>query len=372
LTASDGQADGGLGAGLAVSGNTVVVGAPGDNGSYGAVYVFVKPPGGWANMTQTAKLTPSDGTFESGFGNIVAIDGNTVVVGAFFQSGPGAVYVFVEPQSGWTDMTETAELTASDGSGGAQLGISVGVSGDTILAGAFVANKAYVWVRPATGWVNATQTAELTASDQSALLGYSAGISGNAAVVGAPLTINSGSKYMTGAGYVFVKPPGGWTNMTQTAKLTSSPSLSNEFFGGSTSISGNTIVLGAPTEGTAFVFVKPATGWADMTQTARLDNSGMKYPGCSFGNRVAISGSVIVAGAIGTCGAREQGAAYMFVEPPGGWKTPTDPKAKLTDGVASDDFGSSVGTSENTVFVGAPETTIGSNASQGAAYVFGP
>ena len=86
----------------------------------GAAYVFTEPGSGWANMTQTAKLTASDGAADDRFGDSVSISGNTVVVGApnatvGGNSGQGAAYVFTEPGSGWANMTQTAKLTASDG-----------------------------------------------------------------------------------------------------------------------------------------------------------------------------------------------------------------------------------------------------------------
>src|SRR5580704_4662182 len=81
LTASDGQQFDTLGWNVAISGNTVAVGAPGatigSNVGQGAIYIFVKPASGWANMTQTAKLTASDGQADSLLGRGVAISGNT-------------------------------------------------------------------------------------------------------------------------------------------------------------------------------------------------------------------------------------------------------------------------------------------------------
>jgi hypothetical protein len=146
---------------VAISGNTVVVQG----------YVFVKPATGWTSMTQTATLSPSDPSSAIGFGSSVAIDGNTIVIGANEANegsnvSQGAVYVFVEPPGGWVDMTETAKLTASDGVAYQQLGHSVGVSGNTVVAGTYTsvagATKAYAFVEPAGGWANGTQTAELT------------------------------------------------------------------------------------------------------------------------------------------------------------------------------------------------------------------
>ena len=86
LTASDGAAYDNFGISVAVDGDTVVVGAPGDDGAgadSGSVYVFVKPTGGWATSTETAKLTASDGAALDYFGYSVAVDGDTVLVGAY-------------------------------------------------------------------------------------------------------------------------------------------------------------------------------------------------------------------------------------------------------------------------------------------------
>ena len=80
LTASDSENGNNFGYSVAIDGNTVVVGTI--DSSVGEAYVFVKPAGGWKNMTQTAKLTASDGVEGNEFGDWVAIDGNTIAVGA--------------------------------------------------------------------------------------------------------------------------------------------------------------------------------------------------------------------------------------------------------------------------------------------------
>ncbi len=143
LTASDGAASDSFGASVAVSGDTIVVGADGThvgaNLAQGSAYVFVKPTGGWSGMTQTAKLTASDGVAYDHFGISVAISGDTIVVGASgSNSSQGAAYVFVKPTGGWTGaMTQTAKLTASDGAANDYFGGSVAISGDTIVVGAY-------------------------------------------------------------------------------------------------------------------------------------------------------------------------------------------------------------------------------------------
>ena len=142
LTASDGATGDDFGVSVSISGNTVVVGAlrSADN-SQGAAYVFTEPASGWANMTQAAKLTASDGAANDYFGDSVSISGNTVVVGACnatvgANGGQGAAYVFTEPGSGWTNMTQTAKLTASDGAADDDFGDSVSISGNTVVVGA--------------------------------------------------------------------------------------------------------------------------------------------------------------------------------------------------------------------------------------------
>ena len=133
LTASDGAAGDGFGYGVAIDGDTAVVGAPGAevDGLFnlGAVYVFERSGDVWV---QQAKLTPSDGQEKDGFGIAIALDGDTLVVGAMAVDG-GAVYVFTRTGGAWS---QQAKLTASDGQDGDALGYSVGISGDTVVSGA--------------------------------------------------------------------------------------------------------------------------------------------------------------------------------------------------------------------------------------------
>ena len=372
-----------FGISVAVSGDTAVVGAFDSNiEQTGTAYVFVKGSNGWSSMTQTATLTPSDAG--SGFGTSVAISGDTIVVGAANASnldnqtsGPGAAYVFVKPAGGWADMTQTAKLTASDGVDGDAFGNSVSISGNTIAVGAFFANnfsgKAYVFVEPSSGWSgNLTQTAELTASDSSGLLDYfgsSVSISGNTILVG-----SNGHNNFQGSAYVFVEPAGGWINMTQTAELTASNGKPSDAFGFSAAISGNTAVIGAPGSslglGSAYIFVEPASGWTTTSSfNAQLSVPNSIQSG-GFAQSVSLSGNAVVIGDAGTTVGtnQNQGAAFLFLEPRSGWQTTSKPTAVLTasDGAANDDLGVSVSVSGNTVMAGAPKSD-----KPGEAYVFG-
>jgi trimeric autotransporter adhesin len=196
LTGSDGAAGDHFGESVSVSGNTMVVGADlatiGNNALQGAAYVFTESGYAWV---QAAKLTASDSAASSAFGFSVSISGNTVVVGAPFATvggniAQGAAYVFTEPASGWASMTQTAKLTASDGATYDQFGKSVSISGSTVVVGTSKSGSeqgsAYVFTESAEGWASMTQTAELTASNgaATAAFGNSVSISGNTVVVG--------------------------------------------------------------------------------------------------------------------------------------------------------------------------------------------
>jgi FG-GAP repeat len=256
-----------LGWSVGISGSTIVAGAPYD-ATYpytGVAYVFNEPGGGWSgSVNQAAVLTASAlSTANSGedlFGWSVGISGNAIVVGAPYYAGAsrqaqGAAYVFTGPWSG--TQTETAELLASDPTSNDLLGTSVAVSGNTVVAGAYNhqvgANggqgAAYMFVMPSTGpWVNATQTAELTASDGQAgdELGWSVGISGTTVVAGARgASFGTGSSQ--GAAYAYTEPAGGWaTTNAFAAKLTAGDADTSDGLGYSVAVSGTTIVGGAP------------------------------------------------------------------------------------------------------------------------------
>jgi hypothetical protein len=301
-------------ASVATDGQTVVVGdtqcSVAQCRSKGTLYVFVEPSGGWTNMTQTATLTGSNTLPGDLLGWSVAMSDNTIVAGAVAgrfggSSGPGAAYVFVKPTSGWTNMTETAKLTASDGAKDDEFGYCVAIAEGTIAVGApqhfesgLGTGKAYVFVKPAAGWTSATQTAELTSTSSAPgdNLGASIAVLGNTVVAGQPSLA-----FINGVVCVFVRPSGGWSNMTQTATLSEAKGNSGGGLGFSVGIGDNLVVAGAPfyqarnLGGALFIFNKPATGWTDMSSNAAIFASDAKHES-GFGYSMAASGKLVVAG----------------------------------------------------------------------------
>jgi len=322
---------------VAISGDTIVVTAPGDDCPAGircgSAYVYVKPKSGWTDMPESAKLSASDASADASFGSSVAINDDVLVIGAS-STGPsvrGAAYVFEKPVGGWADTTETAKLTASDTTNFDQLGYSVSLTMDTIVVSAFnyacsggalCRPAVYVFAKPLTGWTDMTQTAKLTAGVSFQGPGSSVSISstGDTIVAGAKYD-NCTLGFQCGSAYVFVKPEGGWVDMTQTAKLTASDIMTGDWFGGSVAVSGNKIVVGTGRHecsagvncGSAYFFVMPVTGWADMTQTAELVASDAADSDF-FGTSVSIDGPTIVVGSpLDECEAGDNcGSAYEF------------------------------------------------------------
>ena len=353
LTSSTGQGGDEFGSSVAACGNFVVVGAS------QLAYVFVKGSQGWANMTQTAKLTASDSAGGVILVSSVACSGNTVVVGAAHEVG-GKAYVFVEPAAGWSDTTETARLTASDEGTSDDFGLSVAIEGQTIAIGAPQATgefelqgKAYIFERPQSGWqTTSTFAAELTASD--AEFGGEFGVS--VSLSGRTLALGGGDSV-----YVFVEPESGWTTTSNfNAKLTASDGTAGDGFGTSVSISGNTIASGASQVNAAYVFVEPPGGWATGTETAKVTASD---PGSDFAYSLSLHGNDLV---VGSANDPSNSAVFGFVSPSTGWTTTSTYTTRLTssDGYG---YGYSVAVGGEIIVAG----SIGVNNLQGAAYIYG-
>jgi hypothetical protein len=196
---------------LALDGDTAVIGSPWDvsalGGSTGAVFVYVRDGETW---TATAKLLPTNPQISSNFGGAVAISGSTLIVGAPREragayGASGAAYVFENIGQQWI---QTSSLRALDTCNQQQFGTSLSLSQDSILIGApgdddlgVASGAAYVFTRSQAGWA---QRAKFYASDSaaSAIFGGSVAWDGNVAVIGAPRSSHSGKGY-AGAAYVF-------------------------------------------------------------------------------------------------------------------------------------------------------------------------
>ena len=364
LTPADGGARDFFGYAVALSGETALVGAQrasvGGADSRGAAYVFARSGGVW---TQQAQLTASDGEAGDHFGTAVALSGDTAVIGADVggAADKGAVYVFTRGGGEWA---EQAQLTVSTTSLYPRLGCSVALSGGTIVAGAYwsdhggaaMRGTAYVFTGAVATW---SQQAELSASagDGGDQFGVAVAVDGDTAVVGA----DQAGASLKGAAYVFTRSGGVWT---ERKTLAASDGGSGDQFGYAVALSGGTALVGAQAsdqgasdQGAAYVFTGAGENWS---QQARLTVAGSQY----FGSAVALSGDTAVVGAAWDGGGgADRGAAHVYRRSGSSWVK----QARLTaaDGRANDQFGRSVAVAGGTAIVGAPHEWL-----EGNAYIF--
>ncbi len=202
-----------------------------------------------AQVTQRQKITSVPRGVGAQFGNAVAISGNTMVVGARFDSTTasqaGAAFVFVLNGTTWT---QQAKLLASDGAAIDKFGQSVAIGGDTIVVGAYQANAplsnggaAYVFVRSGTTW---TQQQKLTAGDGTAddEFGNSVAIKGDTVVVGAHFA-DLPSNSAAGSAYRFTRSGTVWTEVQKL--IPTGATLGGNQFGESLAVSGDKLVVGS-------------------------------------------------------------------------------------------------------------------------------
>ena len=306
LTASDAFSGDFFGS-VAIDGDTAVVGASRDDdggSNSGSAYVFTRSGTTW---TQQQKLTASDPGTSGNFGFSVAIDGDTVVVGA---NGLGSAYVFTRSGTTWT---QQQKLTASDTTSGEQFGRSIAVKGNTTVVGAPFSStgSAYVFTRSGTTW---TEQQKLTASDAASgdQFGRSTAVDGDTAFVGDPHDDDSGST--SGSVYVFTRSGTTWT---QQQKLTASDAAGGDQFGISFAVDGDTAIVGAHEDddggegsGSAYVFTRSGTTW---TQQLKLQASDTAEDD-EFGEFVGVSGDTALVGTRRDDDAgSSSGSAYVFV-----------------------------------------------------------
>jgi hypothetical protein len=342
------------------------------------------------NWILQAHLFASDSTTTMNYGATVSISGDYIVIGApkseTTNIPQGAVYLYQKPTNGWVNATETAKLIASDGATDDYFGVSVSISGDDLVVGANRTDdlgnnsgSAYIFTKPTTGWISGTETAKLLPSDgaTSNTFGTKVDIDGASIVVGSPIFFGFGASLSSGAAYVFVKPITGWLNMTETAKLIASDGTPGDYFGNSISIHGDDIAIGAaknnqngPSTGAVYLFSKPISGWNNTIENAKLTavNPTVIH---QFGTSVALFENQVVVGTpyLDDLGA-ESGGIYTFVKPNTGWISTTEnTKILATDGRSREYFGGALAISENHLLVGALNA-INVGVHTGATYFF--
>ena len=357
LVAITGASVGWFGHSVSVSGDTAVIGMPRDetNGTgSGSAHVFV-----WSGLQWEIQqdLRPSDSAAEDEFGISVSVDTDTIVVGAYRDddngSGSGSAYVFVRDKGVWT---QQQKLAASGGGAGDQFGISVSLDADTAVIGAPYnddlagdAGASYVFVRSGTVWSEQQKLIGWN-SDGGDYFGSAVSVDGDTAIIGTPNDDDGGSGF--GSAFVFVRSG---TNWSAQRKLLAPDGGSDDGFGSSVAVEGDTAVVGAPADddngadsGSAYVFVRNGTAWS--LQQKLLGSGGAADD--QFGHSVDISGESTVVGARGDDeGAVNTGSTYVFVRSGTVW---SEQQKLRASGIAGQSFGTSAGISGDRIISGAP------------------
>lgn len=376
----DGAANDQFGWAVALYGDSALIGAYTDDTvagvDSGSALVFTRTGGVWSRQ---AKVLAADAAAGDHFGHAVALLGDTALIGAPLDdtgagSDAGSAYVFTRSGEVWT---QQAKLSAVDAAAADQFGYSVSVSGDTALIGAFAdftaagdhAGSAYVFVRNASVW---SQQAQLSAWDAAAMdfFGWSVALSGDTAVVGAPVH-DTAAGSDAGAAYVFVRSGLAWSTQ---AKLTAVDAGAGDQFGYSVALAADTALVGARLDdtgagsdvGSAYAFRRSGVVWNQEFKLTASNGAAGDF----FGYAVALSGESALVGASGddTLAGGNAGSAYAFTRSGALWTE----QAQLTAaaGAGNDQFGSAVALFDDTALVGAPahDTAAGINA--GFAPVF--
>lgn len=415
ICASDRQAEDYYGCSVAINGDYAIVGARYEDhdevgGSNkleaGSAYIFKNESGTW---TQVQKIVASDRSAQDWFGSSVDIYGDYAVVGAHKEDedesgantmeSAGSVYVYKNISGTWT---EIQKLVPSDRATDDYFGYSVSISGDYIVAGAYLEDEnagggstmdnsgsAYIFYNNAGTW---EQTQKIVASDRydNDFFGYAVAIDGDYLIVGAynedenvggTETLNA-----SGSAYLFLNNAGTWD---QIQKIVASDREELDNFGWAVDIQGSYAIVGAYSEdedeagsnyldeaGSAYIYKNNAGVWAETNKIVASD----REEGDRFGYSVAIFGDYAVVGAYlededenGLNSHDNTGSAYIYKNNTGNWVE--EQKIVAADRGVADWFGISVALSDTYIIAGAQledHDVNGENnyPSAGSAYIY--
>ncbi len=363
-----------------VDGDTAVIGAYnadiGANSLQGTAYIFTRTGDSWSLQQQ---LLASDGRAAERFGQAVAVEGDTVMVGA---SGadliegmrPGGVYVFTRSGNTWT---EQQKLVASDGVDRDFFGSEIALQGDTLVVGApstdvtnpNLPGAAYVFTRSNGTWSQQQKLVPNVGSSNDGF-GDSVAVDGDTIAVGAS-GVTVGEHTLQGAVYVFTRAGTSWSQQQQ---LTIPDGAEGDRFGVAVAVQGTTVfgaaiggtVMGNAIPGKVAIFTRSGETWTEQQTLTGSPAQTRDF----FGKALAVQGDTLAIGALGTNVNENslQGATYLYASQNGNWVQ--QQRILSEDGAAGHTFGASVALSGNTLLAGAYSVPLGQGSSQGAAYVF--
>jgi hypothetical protein len=352
-----------FGAAVALDRDRLAVGAPYDDPGTGldagSVYLFARTAGTWS---QVVKLVDPTGGSSFRFGTAVALDSGTLAVSAPGQ-GDGRVHVYEEIAGVWIPRA----LLASTSGGSGPFGAVLALRGGQMLVGfepyGASAGAAELFTGSGASWAPGTPLvpAGLVPGDS---YGIAVALTASTAVVGAPYRLG------TGVAWVWTGSGSSWTIQ---AELDNLGTATADAFGSASALEDTTLVVGAPNDdtvsgrdsGAVYVFERVGTAWA--LRQKLLPPTGMpgNYPGDGprFGTSVALSGDRL---AVGAPDARQQGRVLVFTRTAGTWSLAVELAQSDPSPYAA--FGAAVALHGTRLLVGAPAADSGTRT--GAVYAF--
>lgn len=361
LTGSDTNSNDYFGNSVAIYESRMLVGSFGKSSNKGSAFIF-KYDNGWS---EEAIVRPSDLISDDYYGQSVALTDEYAAIGAYgANSDTGCVYIFKRSDTTWTQYTK---LQGSDSSTGDYFGFSVAMEGSTLCVGARDANSqrgaVYIFQLSGVVW---TQQAKLQASDGSDddQFGTSIDINTNYIVVGANNVGDVSPTY--GTVYVYSR-----STLLQVATVTASSQVDGSNFGESVKIStdSNYLLVGAPVRssgGAIHFFTRSGNIWTER-QVIRASDAASND---NFGNSLAADYNFNHM-AVGSyyddhSGAGDIGTVYLYRRTGRTWYQTG--RLVAYDGAEDDEFGVSVGISNNGQFLMIGADWNNSNA--GAIYAY--
>jgi len=346
---------------VAIEGDTAIISADTENGSTGAVYIFTRSGNEW---TQQQKLVASDATAADNFGHSVAIDGDTIAIGALQKTigglpNAGAVYIFTRSGGTWS---QQQRLTATTPVNGGNFGASVAIDGDTMMIGSqfgggSLYGAVYYLTRSGNTW---TEQQELLSNETTILqrFGSSVDIDGDTVVIGE--WANGGAPDPDGAIHIFEKSGSTWTRLQRIDAY-----IDKSNFGWDVAIRNDLIMASAPdpiasSPGYVYYFTRSGNTWSLQQRLEASDGAN----GNQFGHSIAFDGDTAIIGAPAIGASDDLGDAYIFTRSGNTWTEQQSITAR--DIATGDDFGFSVALDGDTVLVGAESE----NSNTGAVYGF--
>jgi len=292
----------------------------------GAALVYIKPENGWKGAEESYTLYANDKAPGDLFGKSVAINDNVIAVGSPNDDdnaeNTGSVYIFEIKDLSLHAPTLVAKLTSWASTANSHFGESIAIDEDTLVVGAPQTDThydvdigwVYLYKKPLLGWGTTDQFSTYLDPDAHAgdMFGYRVAIS-NDVIAASSVRDDNGN----GSVYLFKKPIYSWNNywlaVPENAKLTASDAQPAALFGSSIAMNAHTIVIGAQNaddaNGAVYLFDKPLSGWENANENKKLMNTNREEEN-AFGCSVAMSGKTIIAGSYGEN--LDTGSAIIF------------------------------------------------------------